>query len=60
MCELGEIVAAGRLYNFQDPDEVDERGETAAFKASRNGELAKLEILALGCADFNLADSNLI
>ena len=52
-------LAAGHLYNFQDPDVTDEEGETAAVKASRNGDLAKLEILALGCADFNKADSYL-
>ena len=52
-------LAAGHLYNFQDPDVTDEEGETAAIKASRNGDLAKLEMLALGCADFNKADSYL-
>ncbi|CAK9060249.1 Ankyrin-1 (ANK-1) (Ankyrin-R) (Erythrocyte ankyrin) [Durusdinium trenchii] len=43
----------GHLLNFQDPNVTDERGETAAFKASRNSDLPKLEILELGCADFN-------
>ncbi|CAK9032968.1 Ankyrin-1 (ANK-1) (Ankyrin-R) (Erythrocyte ankyrin) [Durusdinium trenchii] len=47
----------GHLQNFQDPNVTNDRGETAAFKASRNGDLPKLEILELGCADFNQADN---
>ena len=49
--------ASGHLHNFQDPNVTDDRGETAAFKASRNCDLPKLEILELGCADFNKADA---
>ena len=55
----GTVPAAGRLYDFQDPNATDEWGQTAALKASRTRDLAKLEILALGCADFNKADSHL-
>lgn len=51
---------AGHLEEYQDPDALDhegERGETAAYKAARNGDVHKLELLYLACANFDLQAS---
>ena len=52
------MCSGGHLEDFQDPDAVDEeRGETAAYKAARNGDVDKLELLFLACANFDLRAS---
>lgn len=50
----------GHLEEYQDPDALDhegERAETTAYKAARNGDVRKLELLYLACANFDLQDS---
>ncbi|CAE7570367.1 ANK1 [Symbiodinium natans] len=47
-----------KLLNFQTPDAADERGETAAWKASRAGNLAVLQTLREACADFEKPDDD--
>ena len=48
---------AGHLENYQDVDASDPKGETAVYKAARNDDTAKLELLDLACADLDLQAS---
>eukprot|EP00435_Cladocopium_sp_Y103_P044299 s2258_g12.t1 len=47
----------GHLEEYQDPDAPGERQETAAYKAARNDDVHKLELLYLACANFDLQDN---
>ena len=54
------VYCAGHLEEYQDPDALDregDRGETAAYKAARNDDVHKLELLYLACANFDLQAS---
>ncbi|CAE7771881.1 ANK2 [Symbiodinium sp. CCMP2592] len=44
------------LWAGQDPNCVNERGQTAAWRASRNGDLEKLRCLHKANADFDITD----
>ena len=51
------VYCAGHLEEYQDPDALDREGdrrETAAYKAARNDDVNKLELLHLACANWDL------
>ncbi|CAE7937905.1 Ank1 [Symbiodinium necroappetens] len=45
------------LFAGQDPNSTNERGQTAAWRASRNGDLEKLRCLHKANADFDKTDN---